>query len=161
MSSVIKFYSHVSGSHKCLSNFYDSPIVIEGIKWKTSEHYYHAQKFPSNPKYQQLIRDAATPYESKSLGKSKKYNMDPNWKAIKQDVMYDACYAKFSQNEEIKKILLLTGDKILVEDSPTDYIWGGRGSGLNLLGTVLSKVRTKLKSEEQFKDRNNNNKLIK
>lgn len=152
-SNIIKFYSHVSGKYKCLSNFYDSSFILDSVIWKTSEHYYHAKKFTSYPKYYDLIKNAATPYEAKSLGKSKKYIFDPNWKAIKQDIMFDACYAKFSQNEDIKNILLSTGDKILVEDSHSDFIWGGRGSGLNLLGTVLSKVRAKLKSEQLDKSK--------
>ena len=70
--------------------------------------------------------------------------------------MYDGVYAKFSQNPELKTQLLATGEKVLVEASPYDKIWGiGFNKsdaltskakwGQNLLGKVLMEVRNKLK----------------
>ena len=83
---------------------------------------------------------------------------DPKlWDLVKQDVVYMGNYLKFSQNKELKKILLDTGNKILVEASPTDNIWGigfneetalqsdPSSWGLNLLGKALMEVRNTLK----------------
>ncbi len=62
---------------------------------------------------------------------------------------------KFSQNDHLRKKLLETGTRIIVEASAKDYIWGigisfkdavngDKWKGLNLLGKVLMKVRKKL-----------------
>jgi ribA/ribD-fused uncharacterized protein len=71
--------------------------------------------------------------------------------------MYDANYAKYTQNELLKKKLLDTNDKILVEVSSYDKIWGIGFTkentlenihlwGKNLLGNVLVKVRKDIKN---------------
>ena len=61
--------------------------------------------------------------------------------------MKTALRAKFTQHENLKKILLDTGDRELIEDSPTDYQWGcGQdGTGQNLLGKALVEIRTELR----------------
>ena len=72
--------------------------------------------------------------------------------------MVEVLRAKFSQNEDLKQILLETGDRILVEGSPYDKIWGVKidwqddkildeknYKGLNLLGKALMQVRRELK----------------
>jgi ribA/ribD-fused uncharacterized protein len=82
------------------------------------------------------------------------------WEEVRETVMYETCYAKFSQNDHMKASLLLTGDKILVEASPFDKVWGvglrpddplvldeKNWKGLNLLGKALMKVRAKLLEE--------------
>lgn len=73
------------------------------------------------------------------------------------ELMTVAVQEKFSQNEDLKTLLLSTGDDVLVETSPYDKVWGigvrGRHkkasfpdqwSGLNLLGEILMKVRKEL-----------------
>ena len=64
--------------------------------------------------------------------------------------MRKAVLAKFKQNEEIKKILLSTGDEIIVENTTNDHYWGcGKdGSGKNMLGKILVEVREKLSKEK-------------
>jgi ribA/ribD-fused uncharacterized protein len=39
-------------------------------------------------------------------------------------VVERANYLKFGQNEEMKTLLLATGEAIMVEASPVDRIWG-------------------------------------
>ena len=84
------------------------------------------------------------------------------WKKNADRVVEDANYLKFSQNEDLKEVLLGTGDKVLVEASPDDKIWGigfnseeaeGRESewGNNGLGKALMKVRERLRREETAK----------
>lgn len=69
-------------------------------------------------------------------------------------------YYKFTQDEELKRVLLDTGDRELVEASPRDRIWGvgfgaknaekSRGKwGLNLLGQALMEVRDRIRREEE------------
>ena len=74
-------------------------------------------------------------------------------------IVTKGCLLKFSQNPNIKQYLLSTGDRILVEASPFDRIWGigyiasnavkveKSKWGQNLLGKCLMKVREILKSK--------------
>ncbi len=66
---------------------------------------------------------------------------------MKIEVMYKALLAKFSQNEELKDLLGMTGNRVLIEDSPHDSYWGngGDGTGHNMLGKLLMKVREELR----------------
>ena len=104
------------------------------------------------------IFDATTPKEFKNLGKSVKgYNQDV-WNAHKDRIVIEGNIAKFSQNPELKDFLLSTGDKILVEASPLDTIWGigldeeddraidpAQWLGENHLGFALMTVRDMLR----------------
>jgi ribA/ribD-fused uncharacterized protein len=72
----------------------------------------------------------------------------PDWERVKLDVMCFACRAKFAL-PEFRAALLASGERVLVEDSPTDFTWGGRDRdggrrGRNLLGVVLMEVRAEL-----------------
>lgn len=91
----------------------------------------------------------------KALGRKVKDFDNELWDKHKEDFMYNACYAKFSQNDELKDFLLSTGNCEIVEASPVDNIWGiGFSSdkamenvdkwGQNLLGKILMKVREDL-----------------
>ena len=92
----------------------------------------------------------------KALGRKIK-DFDENWwNQHKKCFMFNACYAKFSQNDKLKEFLLNTGNCEIVEASPVDSIWGiGFSSdkaienvdkwGQNLLGKTLMKVRAVLK----------------
>ncbi len=146
MNNQIKFYGHKRGPYRCFSNFYEAAIAIDYREWPTSEHYFQAMKFPKNLEYQEKIRCAATPYEAKSLGRTKEIPIDKNWNGNCELVMFDACFAKFSQHKDLQQILLSTGDAIIIEDSPHDYIWGcgKNGTGRNLLGIILMKIRDQI-----------------
>jgi len=93
----------------------------------------------------------------KALGRKVKDFDNELWDKHKESFMYNACYAKFSQNDELKDFLLNTGNREIVEASPVDNIWGiGFSSvramenidkwGQNLLGKTLVNVRTRLKT---------------
>jgi ribA/ribD-fused uncharacterized protein len=79
------------------------------------------------------------------------------WIKHRYDIVVDASLAKFGQDKDLKAFLLGTGDRVLVEASPTDRIWGigmtGRDEragdpaqwrGLNLLGFALMQARAEL-----------------
>ena len=86
-------------------------------------------------------------------------NIQPTWDKMKYKIVLDGNLLKFSQNEELKQFLLSTGDKILVEASPYDKVWGigmlaenfecinpGAWNGENLLGFALMEVRDILRN---------------
>ena len=146
-SNTIHFYSHNIGKYQCFSNFSSHPVTINGKIYPTTEHYFQAQKFPDYPNYMEAIRTSHTPYMAKKLGSTRNYKLRDDWEEVKEQVMEKCLYAKFTQHENIKNILLTTGDKILVEHTPYDKYWGDGldGSGKNRLGILLMELREKLR----------------
>jgi ribA/ribD-fused uncharacterized protein len=142
----IYFFSK-SKSYSELSNFYHSPFKVDGVLWDTVEHYFQAMKFPSNPEYQEVIRLESSPAYAKKLGSTRGIKMRSDWDLVKDSVMERALYEKFSQNGELKELLLSTDSSHLIENNKWDNYWGiGNGSGLNKLGNALCKLRERLKS---------------
>ena len=131
----------------CFTNFYLSSFKDRNGKvWKTSEHYYQAQKFiNTEPKYAEEIRLASSPWKTKKMGNNSEHKLDSKWEEIKVDKMEEAMYYKFGTTEKLKKMLLKTKDKRLMLCS-TNPFWGGE---LNIVGYLLMKVRERLKKEEQ------------
>ena len=71
----------------------------------------------------------------------------PDWESVKNDIMHDAIRAKFTQNSDLKRKLLQTGNAELIEASPKDAYWGTgpNGDGLNMLGKILMTVRQEIR----------------
>ena len=140
--NVIEFYSK-KPEFKELSNFYAAPFSLDGKTWPSVEHYFQAMKFPTDPAYQETIRQIKTPQSAKSLGSSKEHPIRPDWDSVREEVMKKALEAKFTQNEALKQILLSTKGKELGEASPTDIYWGiGKArKGQNRLGKLLMELR--------------------
>ncbi|KAL6056937.1 Swarming motility protein ybiA [Balamuthia mandrillaris] len=149
------FYSHTKGeTYGALSNFAPSPFVLGGKEWPTVEHYFQAQKFAGTEKEEQ-IRLLKKPMDAAREGRKRNQEnaaLRADWQEIKDGVMERALYAKFTQNEPLKQLLLSTGDKRLVEDTFTtdDRYWGigTEGNGKNMLGVLLMKVRDRIREEE-------------
>lgn len=93
------------------------------------------------PKHPQKINDIIRIYRD-----NRKLTLRPDWDAVRERIMYKAVFEKFRQNPHLKRDLLSTGNAILVEHSK-DAIWGDGldGSGQNLLGKTLMRVRTALR----------------
>ena len=145
--NTIYFYNQ-AGRYGEFSNFYPLPVVIDGKSWSTTEHYFQAMKFSHIPDYMEQIRLAPTPGKAKQLGSTRKFPIRNDWEAIKEEVMLKALQIKFS-NENMKAILLSTGNSYLVENTTNDYYWGcgTNNGGKNRLGILLMKVREKIKIE--------------
>jgi N-glycosidase YbiA len=141
---TLNFYSAI-GNLGYLSNFYKCQFELDGQVWPTSEHYFQAQKF-IDAEYRERIRIAGTPTEAARLGRSRKIAIRADWESIKDQMMKDAVFAKFDQNAAVKKLLLATGNAILIEHTKNDKYWGdgGDGKGKNMLGKVLMEVRAAL-----------------
>lgn len=146
--AVINFYS-TAGEYGCFSNFSRHSIFLKGKRWPTSEHYFQAQKFVGEPDEEE-IRRAAKPMLAASMGRDRKRPLRRDWESVKEQVMLDALRAKFTQHEDLKAILLGTGNAKLVEHTANDSYWGdgGDGSGKNVLGQLLMKVREELRTPE-------------
>jgi N-glycosidase YbiA len=143
---VIHFYS-TSGEYGCFSNFSRHSVRLKGKVWPTSEHYFQAQKFAGTAHEGEILR-AKSPTVAARMGRSRQRPLRPDWESVKDSVMREAVYAKFSQHDDLKTILLGTGDAVLVEHTERDSYWGdgGDGSGRNMLGRILMEVRDRLRA---------------
>jgi ribA/ribD-fused uncharacterized protein len=142
--NAILFYSHSTEPHRCFSNFSDHPIVIQGRVFPTTEHFFQAMKFVHSPEHFDEVAAAASPADAKALGGLRSYPLRPDWEAVKDGVMFDACMAKFTQHAELRALLLSTQEALLVEHTRNDRYWGDGGApgrGKNMLGQTLMAVR--------------------
>ena len=146
MPDTINFYS-VSDEHGEFSNFAPFPIKLDGKTWPTSEHYFQAQKFLDDG-IQKKIRQAKSPSAAARMGRDRANPLRRDWERVKDDIMRKAVRAKFAQHDDLKKLLLDTGDANLVEHTENDSYWGdgGDGSGRNMLGRILMQVRAELRT---------------
>jgi ribA/ribD-fused uncharacterized protein len=140
----IYFYS-TKDYYGPFSNFSKHSFIVDSVKYKTSEHYFQAAKF-LDPLVAERVIMAPTPSEAASIGRDKSLTLRSDWEQVKNQIMMEAVWGKFTQNEDIKDLLLSTGTSMLIEDAPNDYYWGvGKdGSGRNMLGHVLMQVRKEL-----------------
>lgn len=104
---------------------------------------------------------ATHPGEAKRLGREVR-GFDPiQWESEREHIVFNGSLAKFSQNERLKAFLLSTGERVLVEASPVDKIWGvgltasdprilspANWEGFNLLGFALMKARRELQKQD-------------
>jgi ribA/ribD-fused uncharacterized protein len=103
------------------------------------------------------ILDAVHPGEAKKLGRAVRNFEDSVWREHAYDVVVRANVAKFGQHDELRRYLLSTAPRVLVEASPRDRVWGiglsahdmrsarpSEWRGENLLGFALTEVRTRL-----------------
>ena len=146
-TTPIEFYSKIP-AYREFSNFFPSAFDLDGKRWPTTEHYFQAQKFTATPEYQEEIRLAKTPEKAKSLGASREKPIRADWDQVREDVMKKALKAKFTQNADLKAMLLSTGNRPLVEANPTDSYWGyGRTKkGKNRMGILLQQLRDELRA---------------
>ncbi|GAA3931189.1 NADAR family protein [Litoribacillus peritrichatus] len=138
---VINFYTS-DGEFGCFSNFSRHSIFLKGKSWPTTEHYFQAQKF-AGTEHEEEIRYAKKPLKAASMGRDRNRPLRKDWEAVIDDIMREAVMAKFTQNKELKPVLLNTGAALLVEHTANDRYWadGGDGSGKNMLGIILMEVR--------------------
>jgi hypothetical protein len=116
--------------------------IVKDPNWQTTEHYFQAQKFAGTA-HEDKIRKAPNPMKAAELRRTRKVSIRKNWDNMKDNVMYDALKAKFTQHENLRQLLLETKDKILIEHTENNSYWGdgGDGSGKNKLGKLLMKLR--------------------
>ncbi len=140
----------------CFSQWYESSFEINGLTYKTTEHWMMAQKallFGNKDIFEQII-DCEKPGEAKELGRQVIGFDEITWKENRFNIVRIGNIHKFNQNRDLGEYLLKTGNRILVEASPVDTIWGigltkdskdidniYAWRGLNLLGFVLMETR--------------------
>ncbi len=86
------------------------------------------------------------------MGNTRDYPLREDWEEVKENIMYKALKAKFTQHEDCKQLLLQTRDTLLIEHTKNGSYWadGGDGKGKNRLGVLLMKLRNELR--KQYKE---------
>ncbi|WP_286894387.1 NADAR family protein [Achromobacter sp. UBA2119] len=161
----VNFWGHQPAKHgitaSCFSQWYGAPFEIEGQRYPTAEHYMMAEKARlfGDEATRALVFAAPNPGAAKALGRQVMGFNDETWLANRYAIVVRANEAKFGQNPELREFLLQTGNRVLVEASPVDRIWGvgmaqdaehianpNLWRGLNLLGFALMQVRDTLRA---------------
>jgi len=158
------FWGHQPGPDEtigagCLSQWWPAPFTVDDVTYPTAEHYmmHHKARLFRDEATAARILTAPHPKAAKNLGRQVHGFDDTTWNTHRYDIVTAASTAKFSQNPSLRDYLLRTGDRILVEASPLDRIWGiglaaddpratspTHWRGLNLLGFALMHTRTSL-----------------
>ncbi len=139
-----------------LSQWYDAPFTVKKRIFPTAEHWMMSEKamlFKDYEMYDAIIA-SKTPGAVKALGREVKGFDQKIWEQHRFNIVKTGNKHKFSQNPNLLSYLLATKDRILVEASPFDNIWGiglrdtfrqienpTTWVGLNLLGFALMEVR--------------------
>ena len=144
----------------CLSQWWMADFNVEARTYCCMEQYMMAEKARlfGDEETLEKIMEATVQGKIKALGREVKNFDQAEWDRCKYTIVLTGNFQKFLQNPDLKDFLLRTGDKVLVEASPRDRIWGiGMGKanenaanpaawrGKNLLGFALMEVRDELR----------------
>ena len=143
----------------CLSQWFAAPFIVDGVRYATAEHWMMAEKarlFDDEKMLAQILA-APSPGKAKALGRQVRGYDDTRWADARFDAVVEGSVQKFEQNKAFGDFLRNTGDRVLVEASPRDRIWGiGMGKehqdagrpqkwrGQNLLGFALMEARARI-----------------
>lgn len=143
-------------SAACFSQWYASPFAVDGVRYATAEHWMMAEKARLFGDEAALAKVLASgdPDAAKAAGRAVVDFDDARWRSHRETIVFRGNLAKFEQHPALREFLRATGDRILVEASPVDAIWGiglaaadpraqdpTQWRGLNLLGFALMRVR--------------------
>lgn len=159
-----KFFENESGvffKSGYPSQWYITSFVLDGITYNCCEQRMMHTKalYFKDIETAELIMLATEPKEQKKLGRLVKDFNEDKWNDVADQIVYEANVAKFSQNDELKALLLATNNKQFVECSPYDKIWGNglditttlstpqsMWHGTNRLGKAIVRARDTLRS---------------
>jgi hypothetical protein len=145
---TIYFYT-IGDKYGCFSNFSPHGFEVDGVWWRTSEHFFQAQKFAGTV-HAEAVRQVKTPKDAARMGRNRALPLRLDWNSVKDDIMRRGVLRKFQTHADIREVLLSTGDELIVENSPIDYYWGcgAEGTGKNMLGQILMEVRAILRDSK-------------
>jgi ribA/ribD-fused uncharacterized protein len=148
----------------CLSQWWPAAFTVDGHSYPSAEHFMMAGKASlfGDAETAAQIRQAPHPGAAKALGRQVRGFDELRWAEHRVDLVVTGNLAKFSQHAGLREFLLGTGDRVIVEASPRDPIWGiglaandqramspEQWPGLNLLGFALMEVRHRLQAQAE------------
>lgn len=143
----------------CLSQWWPSPFVVDGVRYATAEHWMMAGKARlfEDADAERRVLAAEHPAEAKKAGRLVRDFDAAVWERERFRLVVEGNVHKFAADDDLGMFLLGTGERVLVEASPVDRIWGiglsaddeaafdpERWRGLNLLGFALMEARERL-----------------
>lgn len=140
-----------------LSNFSAFELKWNGLRFPTTEHAYHWEKFNIPPDHrtgyirqiQGLIQYAPSAHEAFKMAQRDDWRpyRRQDWDSAKVGIMGALLRAKAEQHEYVRRKLLATGDRELIENSWRDdfWGWGPEQKGRNMLGRLWMQVRDELR----------------
>jgi ribA/ribD-fused uncharacterized protein len=145
----------------CLSQWWPSPFVVDGVAYATAEHWMMAGKARlfEDQDAERRILTAGSPAQAKNMGRLVRGFDEPTWRRERFGIVVEGSVHKFAAHADLRQFLLNTGDRVLVEASPVDRVWGiglaandeaagdpERWRGPNLLGFALMAARERLRA---------------
>lgn len=145
----------------CLSQWWPSPFTVDGVDYASAEHWMMAGKARLFGDAEAAGRAVAakSPAEAKKVGRLVRGFDEAVWERERYGLVVAGSVHKFGQDPELRAFLRNTGDRVLVEASPLDRIWGiglaaddpraadpSAWRGLNLLGFALMEARERLRA---------------
>ena len=146
----------------CLSQWWPAAFTVDVLVYPSAEHFMMAAKalLFGDADMAARIREAPHPGAAKKLGRQVRGFQEERWAAHRFDLVVAGNLAKFGQHPDLREFLRGTGERVLVEASPQDRIWGiglaadderatspYQWRGLNLLGFALMEVRHRLQTK--------------
>lgn len=146
----------------CLSQWWPSPFTVDGVEYATAEHWMMAAKARlfDDAEAERKALAASGPALAKKAGRLVRAFDEAVWERERSGIVVEGSVHKFRQDDRLRDYLLGTGDRVLVEASPMDRIWGiglaadderaqdpARWGGINLLGFALMEARERLRAE--------------
>jgi len=135
-----------------LSNFSAFTLQWKNLRFDTSEAVYHWEKFTFGElailsSIQNAIQTAPSAHEAFKIAERNKGLRRPDWDLVKVDIMRDILRKKVNQHEYVRRKLLATGDRELVENSWRDdfWGWGHNKDGRNQLGKLWMEIRSEIR----------------
>ncbi|MFK7969670.1 MAG: NADAR family protein [Bacteroidia bacterium] len=161
----IFFWGHTATreaiSKHCFSQWFERDFIVDGINYPTAEHWMMAEKarlFGDEEVLEQILK-SSKPGEAKDLGRRVRDFDNETWNAKRFDIVVQGNFHKFQQHDDLRNFLIQTNERVIVEASPVDVIWGigiaedsndamnpARWKGPNLLGFALMEVRHRMKN---------------
>ncbi|RDG38294.1 NADAR family protein [Streptomyces corynorhini] len=144
----------------CFSQWWPAPFTVDGVEYATAEHWMMARKARlfGDEEAEHRAVTAANPALAKRAGRLVRGFEESVWERERYGIVVAGSVHKFGQDAALRTFLLATGDRILIEASPMDRIWGiglasdderahdpARWRGLNLLGFALMEARERLR----------------
>ncbi len=151
-----------SAGRGCLSQRWPAPFTLDGLSFPTAEHHLMWRKAMLFGDHKRAARIMATdhPTEVVRIGRQVAGFDQRTWEAKRFEIAVAGSMAKFSQHPDLRAFLFGTGDRVLVEASRVDPVWGNGLSaddprarqpdqwpGLNLLGFALMQARAALRTQ--------------
>ncbi|MCI4652594.1 NADAR family protein [Sphingomonas aquatilis] len=148
----IRFYRASEKPYGAFSNLYRREIEFEGESFVTSEHAYQAGKARKAEVKDWLMAAPSPSLLAMAAHGLYYWDISPGWSQKKFDRMRGVLYAKFTQHQDLRDLLLSTGTARLIEtatvDNEVNRLWGEvNGQGKNMLGELLMELRARLRTE--------------